>query len=62
VKKYVFGDIYRSILKRNKDGSIASEDGNFRLGDPKSGAAGFRVNSFLSGEEDAKKFVRVVLQ
>ena len=56
MKKYVFGDVYRSILKRNKDGSIANEDGNFRLGDPKSGAAGFRVNSFLRGEEDAKKF------
>lgn len=56
MKKYVFGDIYRSILKRNKDGSIASEDGNFRLGDPKSGATGFRVNSFLRGEADAKNF------
>ena len=56
MKKYVFGDIYRSVLKRKPDGSIANEDGNFRLGDPNSGAAGFRVNSFLRGEEDAKKF------
>ena len=56
MKKYVFGDIYRSVLKRKPDGSIANEDGNFRLGDPKSGAAGFRVNSFLRGEADAENF------
>ncbi len=56
MKKYVFGDIYRSVLKRKPDGTIANEDGNFRLGDPNSGAAGFRVNSFLRGEADAEKF------
>ena len=49
LKKYVFGDIYRTVTK-------TGEDGNFRLGDPKSGAAGFRVNSFLRGEADAALF------
>ncbi len=49
LKKYLMGDVYRTITK-------TGEDGNFRLGDPGSGAAAFRVNSFLRGEADATLF------
>lgn len=50
LKRYIFGDIYRSVTI--KSGKL-NEDGNFRLGNPESGAASFRVNSFQRGENDA---------
>lgn len=49
LKKYIFGDIYYTLTK-------TGEDGNWKFGDPKSGAAAFRVNSLLRGDSDSETF------